>query len=208
MNSQDPTRTHRPSRRRFLQATVASTAALACGRDLRAAPEPAQSRDAEAPGGMTRLSEHLLVYHGPINVGIVRDGQRALLIDCGDEGVTQALLKLGITKVEQVVLTHHHRDQSCGAHDLAAAGAKIGVPAAERPYFDHPAEYWEDSHLWRVSGSFRPDRLLLGQPLRVDEAYADGHQMTFGPAKISVLSTPAVLTPRISATSGAVTGWR
>jgi glyoxylase-like metal-dependent hydrolase (beta-lactamase superfamily II) len=190
MNPQDPTRTHRPSRRRFLQATVASTAALACGRDLRAAPAPAQPRNPAAPGRITSLSEHLLVYHGPINVGIVRDGQRALLIDCGDEGVTRALSKLGITKVEQVVLTHHHRDQACGAHDLAAAGAKIGVPAAERPYFDDPAKYWDDSHLWRVSESFRPDRLLLTEPLRVDEAFADGHQMTFGPAKLSVLNTP------------------
>jgi len=191
MNSQEPTRTHRPSRRRFLKATVASTAALACGRGFSAtAAEPAQSPNAAAPGGITSLSEHLLVYHGPINVGIVRDGRRALLIDCGDEGVTQALSKLGITKVEQVVLTHHHRDQACGAHDLAAAGAKIGVPAAERPYFANPAEYWDDNHLWRVYESFRPDRLLLSQPLRVDDAYADGHQMTFGPAKISVLSTP------------------
>jgi len=190
-DSQDPTRTHRPSRRRFLQATVASTAALACGRDLWAtAAEPAQPPDAAAPGGITSLSEHLLVYHGPINVGIVRDGQRALLIDCGDEGVTQAISKLGITKVEQIVLTHHHRDQACGAYDLAAAGAKIGVPAAERPYFDNPAKYWDDNHLWRVSESFRPDRLLLSRPLRVDEAFADGYQMTFGPAKISVLSTP------------------
>jgi glyoxylase-like metal-dependent hydrolase (beta-lactamase superfamily II) len=189
-DSPDRTPPQRPSRRRFLKATVASTAALACGRDLWAAPDTAQSPGVAAPGGITKLSEHLLVYHGPINVGIVRDGGKALLIDCGDGSVAEALPKLAVTSVEQIVVTHHHRDQACGAYRMAAAGAKIGVPAAERLYFTNPADYWDDKHLWRIYESFRPDHLLLTRPLRVDEALADGQQMTFGPAKIRVVSTP------------------
>ena len=46
-------------------------------------------------GTITTVSEHLVIYHGPINVGIVRDGDRALLIDCGDESVSDALQTTG-----------------------------------------------------------------------------------------------------------------
>ena len=31
----------------------------------------------------TQLSDHIFIHHGSINVGILRDGNRALLIDCG-----------------------------------------------------------------------------------------------------------------------------
>jgi hypothetical protein len=37
--------------------------------------------------GYTRLAENLYVHHGIINVGILRDGPRALLIDYGDGDV-------------------------------------------------------------------------------------------------------------------------
>ena len=35
----------------------------------------------------TRLSQHLSVYHGPINVGILHHRRKALLVDCGDGSV-------------------------------------------------------------------------------------------------------------------------
>jgi glyoxylase-like metal-dependent hydrolase (beta-lactamase superfamily II) len=150
----------------------------------------AQRSPGAEPGSVTELSEHLLVYHGPINVGIVRDGNRALLVDCGDASAAAALKKLGITKIEQIVFTHHHRDQACGARQLAP-GAKIGVPAGERELFANTASYWsDDGQLWRVYRSFRPHPLTLTEPLEVDEAFADGHQLEFGPAKIRVLDTP------------------
>lgn len=67
---------------------------------------------AAASGGgpeVARISEHLLVYPGPVNVGILRDGDKALLIDCGDGRVAGALESLGIRSVERVLFTHHHR---------------------------------------------------------------------------------------------------
>ena len=40
---------------------------------------------------LARLSEHLWVYRGPIHVGIVRDGAKVLLIDCGDGRVAKVM---------------------------------------------------------------------------------------------------------------------
>jgi glyoxylase-like metal-dependent hydrolase (beta-lactamase superfamily II) len=180
---------HSPSRRQFLQVAAASAAAWTLG-DLRAADGPHASQSAST-AKVTTISEHLSVFHGPINVGIVRDGERALLIDCGDGRVAEALLGLGVKSVAKIAFTHHHRDQACGAYLLAAAGAKIGVPADEQEYFAEPAKYWShDENHWRVYRSFRPHHLMLTEPLPVDETYTDGAEWSFGPAKIRVLSTP------------------
>ena len=47
----------------------------------------------------TRLAENLFVHHGAINVGILRDGPRALLIDYGDGDVDETLDALGVRQV-------------------------------------------------------------------------------------------------------------
>lgn len=174
------------SRRVFLKTSAAAALALTGGPWAAAAGGGQPDSDS-----VTKLSEHLSVYHGPINVGVVRAGDRALLIDCGDGRVARALPPLSVKSVAQIVFTHHHRDQACGAHAWEAAGAKIGVPEAERELFADPAAYWnDDKNLWRVYASFRPQHLTLTEPLRVAETYADGHEFRFGPAAIRVISTP------------------
>ncbi len=178
------------SRRRFLKLSAAATLAISGCAHF---PEQRKKADLVRPprAEATRLSEHLYVYQGPINIGIIRDADKALLIDCGDGSVASALPDLGIRTVAQVVFTHHHRDQACGAGQFVSAGAKIGAPAAERESFENPAAYWNnDKNLWRVYASFRPHRLMLTESVRVDEAYADGHRFPFGPANIQVIATP------------------
>ena len=142
------------------------------------------------PDAVMQVSPHLLVYRGPVNVGIVRDGNRALLIDCGGGDVAGVLAKHGIAKVEQILLTHYHRDQLCGTYDLAGS-ATITAPVEEREYLENPASYWNDeTQLFRVYRSFRPDHLMPTRPLKVSKTVAEGDLLGFGPAKIHVLKTP------------------
>ncbi len=139
---------------------------------------------------VVKLSDHLSVYCGPINIGIIRDGDKTLLIDCCEGGLAGSLADLGIKSVERIIFTHHHRDQACGAHCLAAGGAKIGVPAAERDYFDKVQDYWNGSKSrWHLY-NFRPHRLMLAEPLEVDETYTDGQVLEWGTAKITAIATP------------------
>ncbi len=177
------------SRRQFVTATAGAVAGAMFAKGLGAA--DTESSSSSPPADLTQLSEHVFVFHGPINIGIIRDGDRALLIDCGDGRVAQALPKIGIQSVAQIVFTHHHRDQACGAGPLATSGAKIGVPEAERELFADPASYWnKDGNIWRVYADFRPHHLTLTEPIRVDETYADGQEIRFGAAAIRVLGTP------------------
>ncbi|MDY0169033.1 MAG: MBL fold metallo-hydrolase [Thermoguttaceae bacterium] len=193
MAERDATSPRNSSRRSFLRKAAGGLvgAALLDPRRLLADPDQTGSEQPK-PGSVSELSPHLLVYHGPINVGIVRDGARALLIDCGDGSVRNVLASLGIRSVEQLVFTHHHRDQACGAGRFTGDGTKVGVPGEEQAWFDQPMEYWnnDDKYLWKVYASFRPHSLMLADPLEVDEAYSDGHSFDFGPAKVGVLATP------------------
>ncbi len=172
------------SRRVFIRQVGAGTLGLAA-----TAPGLARAAADSSPK-LTTLSEHLSVFHGPINVGIVRDGAKALLIDCGDGRVAGALAGLGVTSVEQVLFTHHHRDQACGAHALAASGARIAVPAAERDHFDNVAAFWNNPkcrwHIYNV----HPHHLMLAEPVGVGRTLEDGNVLDWGPAKIRVLDTP------------------
>ena len=188
---------HAPGNRRdFLARASAGAIGLAVGSVLRPglaagaergrsiAPTPANADQ------LTKLGEHLLVYHGPINVGIVRDGAKALLIDCGDASVVDALKRLNVTAVDRLLFTHHHRDQACGAGRLVAAGARGSVPAAERAHFDSVAAYWESpKSRWHLYNQ-HPHHLMLAEPVRVDAALGDGQDFPWGAAKIRVIATP------------------
>jgi hypothetical protein len=54
---------------------------------------------AAPPGNVVELSPSLAIYRGPINTGILRDGDAALLIDCGDGSVAGVLPELGVKRV-------------------------------------------------------------------------------------------------------------
>ena len=80
---------------------------------------------------LTQLAENSFVYHGAIQVGILRAGSRALLFDVGSGDVRDALGELGIRHVDAILFTHHHRDQASGAASFLAGGTRIVVPKAE-----------------------------------------------------------------------------
>ncbi|MFM8705881.1 MAG: MBL fold metallo-hydrolase, partial [Planctomycetia bacterium] len=79
------------------------------------------------------------------NVYVIRDGAAAILIDLGDGSVLDALPELGVTQVEWVLYTHHHREQCQGHAKLAghpaAKTAKVAVPANERDLFEKPLSF-------------------------------------------------------------------
>ena len=137
-----------------------------------------------------QLSPDLHVYRGPVNVGILRSGDTALLFDCGDAAVAEALPNLGIKKVEQILFTHHHRDQACGAHRFVASGTQLVVPDAERTWFEDVKSYWNDPKTrWDIY-NFHPHRLMLTESVPVASTVKPGDMLTWHDARITVLDTP------------------
>ncbi len=179
---------HSFTRRRFLGQASAATALAA----MPVSPAPAAAAPPCKPGRLVKLSEHLTVCQGPIQVGIIRDDatRKALLIDCGDGRVAESLGALGIEGIDRVLFTHHHRDQACGAHKLAEAGARIVVPEAEREYFEKPEAYWQNPRSrWHIY-NFHPHHRMLAEPVGVDATCKPGQEIAFGTARLGVLHTP------------------
>jgi glyoxylase-like metal-dependent hydrolase (beta-lactamase superfamily II) len=83
----------------------------------------------------------LYAFGDTCNVYVLKDGDAALLIDLGDGGVLDALEGIGVKKVEQVLFTHHHREQCQGAPRLDGKGVPFAGPAAERELFEQPSKF-------------------------------------------------------------------
>jgi len=99
----------------------------------------------------SQLSSSLFVHHGNCNVGILHAGARALLIDCGNGDVQVTLQTLGITQIDTILFTHHHRDSTSGVTMLAQSETRIGAPAAERPWFEAVETFWDDPQMrWHL----------------------------------------------------------
>ena len=62
-----------------------------------------------------KISEHLYRFQDTCNVYVVKDGTHAVLIDFGSGRILDHLGDLGITTVDWILHTHHHRDQCQGA---------------------------------------------------------------------------------------------
>jgi glyoxylase-like metal-dependent hydrolase (beta-lactamase superfamily II) len=139
---------------------------------------------------ITRLAENLIVHHGTINVGIILDGRRALLIDVGGGSVHETLRALGGESVRMILCTHHHRDQVSGIRPFLNKGARVIVPLAEVPWFTEADAYWADpAHRWHLY-DFRPHNLMLTQSVPVHRTVQAGDTITWGDATITVIETP------------------
>ena len=136
----------------------------------------------------SQLSHHLYVHHGHVNTGILRDGNRALLIDASGNTLHTTLAELGITTVEHILFTHHHRDSVSGFP--IPDDARVGVPAKGREWFSHVEAFWhEPKYRWHLY-NYRPHNLMLANSIRVTDTYTEGAQIAWGAASLTVLETP------------------
>jgi glyoxylase-like metal-dependent hydrolase (beta-lactamase superfamily II) len=123
------------------------------------------------------LGADLFLWQDSCNVYVIRDGDRAMLIDLGDGSVLDALQQAGVAAVEWVLLTHHHREQCLGAGPLAShplgRAAKLAAPEAERALFERPASFrtmkptLNDAFTVYGSSYVRPPLM----PVRIDRGF-------------------------------------
>ncbi len=146
----------RTTRRNFLT----STGAAAAGPPAAPAPQNQRhySRTAFAPTGAPRkLSENLWLFEDTCNVYVIRNGSSAVLIDFGSGKILDHLPALGITKVDWILHTHHHRDQCQGDWKAVERRIPIAAPAHESHLFADAENFWRNRrvfHLYYVRNDF------------------------------------------------------
>ena len=123
------------------------------------------------------------------NVYVLRSGRDAVLVDVGSGAVLDALGELGVERVTDVLVTHHHRDQVQGLARAAARGIRIWVPPLERDLIAGVDRHWRTR---RVVNDYdlRQDRFSLLEPVPVTGTVAEYRRVELGGHEVFVLPTP------------------
>jgi len=159
MKKQKTAKHGRVSRRDFFKGAGAGLLAS----EFAASPTGGAARPGMSPGrftpgsGLTALSPNVYVLRDACNVYVLKDGNRAVLIDFGSGHVLNLLGQIGVTKVDAILHTHHHRDQCQGDARAVAERIPIHVPAHERHLFEDAENFWRNRrvfHLYYVANDF------------------------------------------------------
>jgi glyoxylase-like metal-dependent hydrolase (beta-lactamase superfamily II) len=97
-----------------------------------------------------RISENLFVLEDTCNVYLIRDRDRATLIDFGSGAILKHLRDLGIAHVDWILHTHFHRDQAQGDPLAVERKIPIAVPAHERHLFDDAENFWRNRRIFEL----------------------------------------------------------
>jgi glyoxylase-like metal-dependent hydrolase (beta-lactamase superfamily II) len=123
------------------------------------------------------------------NVYALRAGSEATLVDFGSGEILDRLDELGVDRVTDVVLTHHHRDQVQGLARAAAAGVRIWVPPVERSLIDDVERHWLERPV-DDDYDLREDRFSLLESVPVHGVVAEYRTLRYGTAELYTLPTP------------------
>jgi glyoxylase-like metal-dependent hydrolase (beta-lactamase superfamily II) len=138
---------------------------------------------------LRRLSENLFLFADTCNVYVMRNGDRAILIDFGSGAVLDALAEIGVEEVEAVLHTHHHRDQCQGDGILNERGIPIAVPARERHLFEDVEAFWRHRQLL-ANYDVQSDSYTLRRSVQVSHELADYNVYRWRGLELSILPTP------------------
>ncbi len=136
-----------------------------------------------------RLSDHVIVVHDTTNVYLVHDGEEAVAIDFGDGAALDLLTELGLSRITDVFMTHHHRDGAQGLPKAVEAGARIWVPPVEEQLFADVESHWQSRELL-LSYNNREDRFSLLWSVPVAGTLPEYRQITAAGVRFEVVPTP------------------
>jgi glyoxylase-like metal-dependent hydrolase (beta-lactamase superfamily II) len=176
------------TRRNFLKSAGMATGMPA----VAAAPKTktGNRRTGFAPTSVPRkITENLFVFEDTCNVYVVRDGASCVLIDFGSGKILDHLRDLGVSKVDWVLHTHHHRDQCQGDWKAVERSIPIAVPAHEKHLFADAENFWRNRrvfHLYYVRNDFN----TITENIPVARGLADYSIFRWNKTDFFVLPTP------------------
>ncbi|MGW0805338.1 MBL fold metallo-hydrolase [Nonomuraea sp. NPDC002799] len=138
--------------------------------------------------GIFRIEDtcHVYVITAPAEPGAERTG---IAIDFGSGRVLDLLGEIGVDRLTDVLMTHHHRDQAQGLARAVEAGVAVHVPPVERDLFDKVGEMWAGRQLGN-DYDLRDDRFSLLEPVPVTGVVPEYRTARYGGVDVRVLPTP------------------
>ena len=139
----------------------------------------------------TQVAKDIYLFPDICNVYVIKSGELGLLIDLGSGDVVDHLKEIGITKIEWVLFTHHHREQTQGYPRLKNTGTKVAVPEVEKALFETPLNFRKMapalSDAFTVHGAsyVRPGIT----PIKVDKTFAKMDDFTWQGTELWCIET-------------------
>jgi glyoxylase-like metal-dependent hydrolase (beta-lactamase superfamily II) len=135
------------------------------------------------------ISPNVFVFEDTCNVYLLRRGSQAIAIDFGDGEILDELAELGIDRITDVLLTHHHRDQAQGLRRAVESGIRIWAPDAEKDLFREVGAHWQARALDNNYNN-RQDRFALLDDVPIDGTLTDYALFQAGDIAMRVVPTP------------------
>jgi len=139
---------------------------------------------------LQQLSQNLFRLEDTCNVYLIRDGSRGTLIDFGAGKILDYLPQLGVTRVDGILHTHHHRDQCQGDHLAASRGIPIAVPTYEYHLFTDVENFWRNRRVYHEGYVTRNDYFTLASSVPVEARIPDYENFRWGGRAFYVLPAP------------------
>jgi len=128
----------------------------------------------------------LRLLKGSVNSALLERNGKKLLIDSGEIDYAP-----GGGLIDQVLFTHHHRDQCSSVARLVATGTKVVVPVGEKHFFDEANRFWDSAdNILDHRYDFRPHLFTLRDQVPVTDAVQGGTVREWEGLKFQVVDTP------------------
>lgn len=134
----------------------------------------------------------VFVHQGCANVFVLRDGPHAILFNLGDGSVLDQLSTIGVTQVDWVLFTEHHREVCQGASRIDRKQTQVAAPRSERTLFENPLRFrkWRptlnDEYTVHGASYVRPSAV----PIQLDQTFAPGDTFRWRGYEILCMETP------------------
>ncbi len=143
---------------------------------------------------LQQLTPHLYRYPDTCNVYALRCQDQAVLIDFGSGRILPDLARAGVTRVSDILMTHHHRDQGQGLPGAPApadhqSATRIWAPHTEQDLFKDVDAHWQARPIMN-NYNMRQDRFSLLEPVALAGTLRDYADVEFGSYLFTVLPTP------------------
>jgi glyoxylase-like metal-dependent hydrolase (beta-lactamase superfamily II) len=145
---------------------------------------PRRGQLEEVARGVFRIRDTCNVY-----VVVAEGARTGVAIDFGSGLALDLLDDMGIDRITDVVMTHHHRDQGQGLDRAVEAGIAIHVPPVEVDLFARVEEMWETRQLDN-DYNLRQDRFSLLQSVPVTSTVREYAVTDFGGVALQAVPTP------------------
>ncbi|PZF80463.1 MBL fold metallo-hydrolase [Jiangella anatolica] len=139
------------------------------------------------------------------NVYVVRspNGRDGIAVDFGSGAVLDHLADMGIERLTDVLMTHHHRDQGQGLPRAVAAGIAIHVPPVEQDLFAHVDDLWASRPIVN-DYNLRQDKFSILEPVPIAGTVPEYRTATYGGVDVRVLPTPGHTTGSVTYVVGGI----